>query len=255
MKFIGVDLSAQPKNTSVCVLEWQDNPRVIDVHRPACDEWIIRATDNSVSAIGLDSPFGWPGPFVSFLQGKHKNRSPYPLRNAEADCLKYRVTDRWVRDYFSACGKKVQPLSVATDKLGAVALRCVRLVRCLVEVRGDQSTIFEVYPAASLASWMTVTGSYKASSNKQSAAASRSNRNGIVDKLINNGVDIATFRDRFVASHDDLDALVSALTAAFAFKGKTHLPPTHLTDIAYSEGWIHLPSEPLCALGLLAFDG
>lgn len=245
MKFVGVDLAAQPARTSLCVLNWKGTPRVDAVHRPANDECIIRISETAM-AIGLDSPFGWPRAFVSFVQEGLASAHRAPLANDEADRLKYRATDRWLREQDFAGGRPVRPLSVATDKLGAVALRCVRLVQCLEASRGDRSTIYEVYPAATLARWMTVAGSYK-----KRDSASKAIRRHIISRLVEQGLDLGDWRQTLVASDDDLDALVSALTAALAFAGRTELPlPSHAAS-ARSEGWIHIPSGPLSDLSSL----
>ena len=252
MKFIGVDLAARSKKTSVCVLDWKTTPRVEAIYGPASDECILHATGDDVAAVGIDSPFGWPAPFVSFVQPDQSSRRPCPLSDAEADELKYRSTDLWVRDHFRRRGKSVRPLSVATDKLGAVALRCVRLVQCLTADHGGHSAIYEVYPAASLHHWLPLDSSYKSRSNVKCAAKSKAVRKCIIERL-EQYVDISACGERLVDNDDDLDALVSALTAALAFQGRTHPPPPQLADLAYSEGWIHIPSGPLCDLALLAF--
>lgn len=249
MRFAGVDLAAQPKRTSLCILDWGAAPRVEAVLRPATDEHIIREADKTVSAIGIDCPFGWPDAFVSFIQPGRSSTSCRPLAKHEADFLKYRATDRWLREQsFPVNRKPVRPLSVAADKLGAVALRCVRLVECLVAERGDGRTIYEVYPAASLARWMPLRGSYK-----QATPASKALRRWIVDQLVEQGLDVGAFGETLVASDDDLDALVSALTAALAFSGGTDPPPPHLVQLSKSEGWIHVPSRTGLALAGLNF--
>ena len=250
MKFVGIDLAAQPRNTSMCVLDWRTAPRVQAIHRPATDACIVRAAGNDVAAVGIDSPFGWPRPFLSFIQPDRKLSRPNPLTQADSDRLKYRSTDLWVREHFRSVGKTVRPLSVATDKLGAVALRCIRLLQCLAAIRGRE-TIFEVYPAASLANWVAFKGSYKVSSkNKQAATA---NRRRIVDLFVDHGLDLSTFDETLTNSDDDLDALVSALTAALSFAGRTHPPPPHLVDLAASEGWIQIPIGALLDLEYLSF--
>jgi predicted RNase H-like nuclease len=43
-------------------------------------------------------------------------------------------------------------------------------------------------------------------------------------------------------SDDALDAVVCALTARCAHLGLTTGPPDHLSALASTEGWIHLPS-------------
>ena len=157
MRFVGVDLAAQPTETSLCILDWRATPCIELIQRPAADELIIREAGSTVAAIGLDCPFGWPADFVSFVQQGHSSTTCTPLTKHEADLLKYRATDRWLRKQrFPVSRKPVRPLSVAADKLGTVALRCVRLIQCLAAERGDRRTIYEVYPAASLARWMSL---------------------------------------------------------------------------------------------------
>ena len=238
MKFVGIDLAARPRSTSMCVLDWRTTPRVQAIHRPATDADILGAADNDVAAIGIDSPFGWPLPFLSFIRPDRKPTRPDSLTQADFDRLKYRSTDLWVREHFRSVGKTVRPLSVATDKLGAVALRCIHLVQRLAAIR-RRDTILEVYPAASLATWMALQGSYKASSSDRQAASA--NRRRIVDMFVCHGLDVSTFGEALTSSDDDLDALVSALTAAFSYAGRTHPPPRHLGDLAASEGWIQIP--------------
>lgn len=250
MKFLGIDLAARPRNTSMCVLDWGTAPRVQAIHRPATDSCIVRAAGKDVAAVGIDSPFGWPLPFRSFIQRGRKPSRPDSFMQADSDRLKYRSTDLWVREHFRSLGKTVRPLSVATDKLGAVALRCVHLVQCLAAIRKPE-TILEVYPAASLANWVAFQGSYKASSkNKQAATV---NRRRILDLFVDHGLDLSTFDDLLAKSDDDLDALVSALTAACSIAGRTHPPPPHLVDLAASEGWIQIPIGTLRDLTSLSF--
>ena len=160
MRFVGVDLAAQPERTSICIVDWKATAHVEAVNRPADDERIIRIASGNVVAIGIDSPFGWPEAFVSFVQQGLKHPQHMPLTRDEADRLKYRATDLWLRDKRlpASHNRRVLPLSVSTDKLGAVALRCVRLVQCLESVTENGPTIYEVYPAASLARWMTLDG-------------------------------------------------------------------------------------------------
>ena len=250
MKFIGIDLAARPHNTSMCVLDWRTAPCVQAIHRPATDACILRAVGNDVAAVGIDSPFGWPLPFVSFIQsGRKSSRSDSPTQ-PDPDRLKYRSTDLWVREHFRSVGKTVRPLSVATDTLGAVALRCVRLVQCLAAIR-VRETIFEVYPGASLANWVTFQGSYKVrSTNKQAAT---DNRRRILDLFIDHGLDLSTFDATLANSDDDLDALVSALTAALSHAGRTYPPPPHQADIVASEGRIRIPIGTLPNLKSLSF--
>lgn len=250
MKFIGIDLAARPRNTSMCILDWITAPRVQAIHRPATDDCIVRAASNDVAAVGIDSPFGWPLPFLSFIQPGREPSRPDSLTQADSDRLKYRSTDLWVREHFRSLDKSVRPLSVATDKLGAVALRCVCLVQCLVATRRHES-IFEVYPAASLANWVEFQGSYKVSSRNKRAATA--NRRRILDAFVDHGLDLSTFDESLMNSDDNLDALVSALTAALAVADRTHPPPPHLANLSTSEGWIQVPIGTLLDFKRVSF--
>ena len=68
---------------------------------------------------------------------------------------------------------------------------------------------------------MALQGSYKASSSDKQAATA--NRRRIVDLFVCHGLDVSTFGETLTNSDDDLDALVSALTAALSYAGKTTL--------------------------------
>ena len=65
--------------------------------------------------VGIDSPFGWPAGFVSAVAG-YAEREPWP--DLDADALRYRLTDRLVRDEV-----KLSPLSVSSDRIGVTAWR------------------------------------------------------------------------------------------------------------------------------------
>lgn len=100
-----------------------------------------------------------------------------PLAGHEVNLLKFRATDRWLRDQsFPVSGKAIRPLSVAADKLGAVALRHARLFECLAAERSDGRPPTKL-STASLAPWMSLGGSYK-----QATPASKAPRKRIVDQ-------------------------------------------------------------------------
>ena len=251
VKYVGVDLAAKPKGTSICIVDWGANAQVEALHKPADDERIIRTASGDVAAMGIDCPFGWPKAFVSFVQQGQSCRRGTALTADETDRLKYRATDRWLREkqLGATSNRLVRPLSVSTDKLGAVALRCVHLIKFLEQNRQNRResrpAIYEVYPAASLACWMTLDGSYKKNRNRQKDAAAMGVRRQIIERLADSGLDLGSFREAFVASDDNLDALVSALTAGLASAGRTDPPPENLAHLAASEGWINVPSGSL----------
>lgn len=250
MKFVGIDLAARPKRTSLCVVDWTSGPRIEELSSGIDDDRICGIAER-VAALGIDSPFGWPEPFISFIRHANDRTTAPSFKTAE---LRMRGTDLWVRshlaDHQPKLPRPVQPLSVSTDKLGSVALRCVHLLERLAARKVARTRIYKVYPAASLAKWcLNGGGSYKRNTD-----ASQEVRRIILQRLVDQGVDVGDFRHQLVTRHDDLDALISALTAALAYADKTVAPPPELADHAKLEGWIHIPRGSLDQLRALQFD-
>ena len=105
MRFLGIDLAAKPEKTSVCILDWTDRPHVTGIRRPATDQLVRELAAEDVATIGIDSPFGWPDRFLSFIQPNHGVQEPRPLTDAEAEFLKYRQAHN-VRCGFECRGKR-----------------------------------------------------------------------------------------------------------------------------------------------------
>ena len=117
-------------------------------------------------------------------------------------------------------------------------LRCVHLLERLAARKVARTRIYEVYPAASLAKWCLNGGEILQAEHRRRLKKSR---RIILQRLVDQGVDVGDFRHQLVTRHDDLDALISALTAALAYADKTVAPPPELADHAKLEGWIHIP--------------
>jgi hypothetical protein len=167
---------------------------------------------------------------------------------AERTPLRYRLTDLRTRELV---GGRL-PLSVSTDLLGVVGLRCALLQqRWADEVWGSPAprdgsgVLSETYPAAAFTAWGIDATGYKARHRPDEARAAR---RLIVDRL---AADTATWlavddiADRCVESDHVLDALVCALVACAVGAGTTHRPGDDEREVARREGWIHIPAEPL----------
>lgn len=160
MRTLGLDLASKPKKTAICEIEWRDDAATVtNVRFNVSDEVILgrvaelrcaKAKGNADFAIGIDSPFGWPQPFVAFLNRVDSRDKPFSVWDADvAKTLCYRLTDLHVKECLG-----LVPLSVSADKIARPAMRCSRLLWELgVTDRSGANGVFEVYPSAALKAW------------------------------------------------------------------------------------------------------
>lgn len=251
-KTIGIDLAAAPRRTSACTLSWAPDGLEIEFLRPADDDALVDLIKTGLK-VGLDCPLGWPRDFLALVTA-HSEHAELPAvhtfepiqKDKALNPLTHRLTDHltWV-----SSGAR-PPLSVSTNLLGVVALRAARLLDRLSRAgipvdRSGDGNVAEVYPAAALSAWGLVDPeSYK----KPNATGVRER---IIDRL-ESGLG-AKFkpaaRERCIARHDDLDAVLCALVARSIELGQTRRPETQdEMDRARAEGWIHVPTSSLASL-------
>jgi predicted nuclease with RNAse H fold len=141
---VGVDLSTTKGNRGVVTIDWSTQPVTVTAHRDKRDlDSIVELAELGTTAI--DAPFGWPAPFVEFVQdptGFHEQMIDSEYENYSRD-LRLRTTDRWVKEKYP----DLNPLSVSMDKLGATAVVCGAL-RERIRKSGCQQDIIEAYPKA-----------------------------------------------------------------------------------------------------------
>ncbi|MFF0474686.1 DUF429 domain-containing protein [Streptomyces sp. NPDC004284] len=248
MVTVGIDLAGYTNTTGACRVTWADAPRVELL--PARDDEDLLAAMRSADRTGLDAPLGWPIAFAALL-GAHRAgaalpvRARYPMsedgRPGVGSRFTHRLTDDVAWKRTGARGQR--PLSVSTDKLGAVALRAADLMERLADggpalPRDGSGPVLEVYPAYALLQWgLAQAGTYKGKKGGPARAV-------IVPALEEGlGLDLpAPVRERCLRSDHDLDALVSAVVARAAALGFTHPPETDEERAAAAvEGWMHLP--------------
>lgn len=237
MKVLGIDLAAQPERTGIVVLEVRaDRPSLVPVREPASDDTLVELAA-TVDVVGIDAPLGWPVNFVAAVSA-HERLKPW-LGKVDRSELCFRRTDEHVKQRTGRW-----PLSVSTDKLGIVAMRCALLQeRFAAEAWGGQrqprdgsGRLVETYPAGALHVWGLPRTGYKGKEE-----GPRSVRAAIVEG-IQGLVDLGELREESIASDDTLDAVVSALIAWMAASGRTMAPDNEEAErLAAVEGWIHLP--------------
>ena len=237
LRVVGVDLASQPKKSSLCVIDWTDRPRVVELVRPVGDDVIV-AQAATADAIGIDCPFGWPSSFVETVRRHHEGEPVTDVVSTPRD-LRLRTTDQWIRTHHVPR----DPLSVSTDRLGIVALRGIRILERLAGPGADRSGaagVYETYPGGSLATWGLPSTGYK-------DEAGTGTRRIIVAALADH-IDLAGTAERLVAADDDLDAVITAVVAGLAHLGLTSSAPPEHREVARVEGWIHVPVVALDAL-------
>jgi hypothetical protein len=257
---IGIDLAAQPAGTAVCLLRWAPDGRgmVAKITVGHSNESLLQMmVDREVSRLAIDSPFGWPTEFIDEITSYTRSNDVVEVADLEDHRrrLRLRATDREVQETLG-----LTPLSVSTDRIGIVALRCARLLASYWAATGEtpdragRGRILEVYPAAALRQWRLAPtkngqdpGTYKGATS-----GARRRRRRIVGDLARYGdgwLELSNeIADECEESDDALDALICALVARAADEGQ-------LIDIsdperAAQEGWIRLPvDQPISVLG------
>lgn len=247
MRTVGVDLSAEPAGTAIAILDWDDRGSAsATVTRGATDAQILAALSGADRA-AVDCPLGWPEPFVEFLTA---HRGGHVLAPVDSSGVEWRRTlSRRATDL--ACYKStgVTPLSVAADRIAAVAMRGAGLLGALAEKgqsvdRAGSGLLVETYPAAALASWGLPFQRYKRAGNV-AALEELVTRLQIKVPSLRLGESEPLCR----SSDDAFDAVVCALVARAASLGLVTAPPPELVATAAREGWIVLPVAALDRLG------
>jgi predicted nuclease with RNAse H fold len=246
MLTVGVDLSAEEPRTWMASISWhRASAEVIALESNVSNQRIIEAS-RTADKVGIDCPFGWPVPFVDFvqehLQGDVHVRDGQPI--AWRRELAYRSTDRFVTNETG-----LRPLSVAADRIAHPAMRCAALLSDMraanvpVDRSGVQGRVVEVYPAGSLKVWNLIHRGYKRLANVASL-------DSLVAELLTAApwLHLGAYEMHCRRTDDAFDAVVAALSARAAALGLTWPPPPSLADTATREGWIALPRENTLAL-------
>ncbi len=257
---LGIDLAAQPPGTAACLIRWEHSgqgflERVADGLEN--EELMGMMSDPLISRVGIDSPFGWPIEFVTEISRFTQLGTVPETEDLEQHRrrLRLRATDREIQATLG-----LTPLSVSTDRIGVVALRCARLLADYWATSGEtpdrsgNGRLLEVYPAAALRQWRLAPareqhdpGTYKGAS-----PGALRRRQRILRAITNYGRDWLEIQPELAEDCErndhKLDALVCALVARAA--DNDQLVEISDPDRAASEGWIRLPrGQPLSLLG------
>jgi predicted nuclease with RNAse H fold len=245
VRTLGIDLAAQPANTSACVIDWsQEVPTVTELGSGLNDDELLDAITLADKA-GIDAPFGWPDAFVEAIAA-HRNRSAWPGRSEDQDVYRFHLSFRETDRRLIESGAR-RPLSVSTDLIGVVAMRCAYLLDRLAAQgdpvdRAGSGKVIEAYPAPALTAWGLSATGYKS----RVGAARLPELLGQLEEGVG-GLELSSLQRELAGSdHNCFDALVCSLVARAAGLGLTQAPgPGEQSDRASREGWIHVPTNPL----------
>jgi predicted nuclease with RNAse H fold len=248
MLTLGIDLAAQPRGTGACLIEWSgDGATTRKLGIGLDDEALLGLIDEADKA-GIDAPLGWPDEFVDAVVA-HRDRADWPGRGRDQDSFRFHLAFRETDRRLIAGGVR-RPLSVSTDLIGVVAMRCANLLDELA-ARGEpvdragSGRVVEVYPAPALAAWGINATGYKSRAGSGRLPALLDAVEEAVGGL---GLDPEQ-RDLATSNHNCFDAIIASLVARAAALGLTFGPePGTEADKAAREGWIHLPTNPLSDL-------
>lgn len=226
MRTLGVDLASAAENTAWCLLEWREGEaEVVDLQLGADDAALVEAARRA-DHVGVDAPCGWPRAFVQML-----HEAPKPMSwPADRDALRYRATDHFVK---AVTG--LWPLSVSSDLIGVVAMRCRGLLARLAEAQQD---CLEVYPAAALHQWGVPARGYKGK-KCQEALGER------LDAVLAAApwLSLAAEFEALARTTDDaFDALLASLAVRAHHAGHVLVEHACPDEDAADEGWIVLPA-------------
>ncbi|HSH22026.1 MAG TPA: DUF429 domain-containing protein [Candidatus Caenarcaniphilales bacterium] len=243
VRTLGIDLASQASQTAACAVVWAAGGARVESIESGLDDGQLWARMDQADLTGIDAPFGWPIPFVEWLVRSHggdldsNSGAVVPAWDADhVRRLRFRLTDYAVRERTGRW-----PLSVATDLISIVAMRCTGLLQGSgVQDKLGGDGVVEVYPALALRVWGLPALGYKGAGN--AAMRERVLRDGLLARcpwLVMTDADIA----RCIRSDHMLDAFVASLVArCFGVELVEPIPETD-REIARREGWIVIPTR------------
>jgi predicted nuclease with RNAse H fold len=235
---IGVDCAVNPKNIGLALGEWKEGRlsvlEVMSADQVACvaqkiADWINQGPPK---LLAFDAPLGWPQPLGAVLVN-HQAGLPIEI---EPNQLFRRNTDRFVK-------KKVgkQSLDVGADRIARTAHAALKLLSeirtltgCNIPLAWDmelqETSVIEVYPAATLTQYGIRASGYKAKSDQRE-------RREIISHLYSH-LFLPENTDILEEDADCLDAVVCLLAARDFLTGQAAAPEPGFLPIVEKEGWI-----------------
>ncbi len=235
MNIIGIDCATQPGKTGLALGEWDGrNCRILEVAPGSRSHSPVDITLNWLTdvpaLIALDAPLGWPIDMGRRLSN-HQAGDPIVI---QPDSFFSRETDRFVREKISK-----RPLEVGAARIARTAHASLEFLRILRIRTGleiplawdpdiQQTSVIEVYPAATLISHRIKSEGYK----RKDQAAARKEILTVISKLLQIPENFPGLEN----NADILDAVICILAGVDFLRGDVYIPDD--LDKAVKEGWI-----------------
>ena len=99
MRSLAIDLAAEPAGTAAFEIGWSEGTARGVLHGGELDDRRLLELIGAADKVGIDCPFGWPGPFVEAVV-THGDEAVWPGRGRLGAgfrrSLRYRLTDEVV---------------------------------------------------------------------------------------------------------------------------------------------------------------
>jgi hypothetical protein len=248
VRTLGIDLAAQNENTATCVIEWETASALVAAPVLATKgtdlRWLVELA-GAADVVGIDASFGFPEAVVEALPTWADGGR---WSGATTDELRFRITDRFVRDLTT-----LSPLSASSNLIAITAWRCAAFLDLLRDgsmplCRLGDDSVYEVYPGAALTRWDFERGGYKTRGNAAAHKEQRLARERPVTALTERApwLDLTLAEEVCIESDDALDSVIAALVARAAATRRTIGPDAadeHEQEVIAREGWIHVPKS------------
>lgn len=265
MKTLGIDLSTEPAETGVCLIEWEaDVPRASfpGYDKKRDNELLLGLMgDDQCACTAIDAPFGWPEQFREALNAYACEDRWERWRGTEGfdfdkkrSWLGRRRTDYFIYKKTEEKGAALTPFSVGASLFSATAMRCAELLVDYYKDKGElkrvDGPVVETYPAAARVRWQCAAS--PASADKPSGRSDRAWRYAwfcLIKRECK--LELPPKERSRVAQQKgghDFDALICALVARAAGRAGTFPPSKGDEQRAKREGWIHMPKCSLSDL-------
>ena len=97
MRTLGIDLAAQPANTSACTIDWGPGRPIVSGLRSGLDDDTLLDAIEGADKVAIDAPFGWPDEFVEAVSA-HRNRAGWPGRGEDQDIYRFQPVEFGMKD-------------------------------------------------------------------------------------------------------------------------------------------------------------
>jgi hypothetical protein len=271
LRTLGIAYSHTTGRATCCAIRWAGQLAMVELPRLGqLDPVLLDEMDRADWTAVTGAPFGWPDDLLDAIatfaeSGRWPTRSP-------ADRMRYRETDRFVRDLLRSEHRVTIELPAATSRESTIATwRVAQLITAHAKRTGRSldrigvpcptgldgppdlprgrvqfppGGVIETNVSAALAAWGLPHDGYATTTPADNHRA-RTRRAAILAQLEHDAdawlILTDDVRQMCTSCDDALDALVAALVACATATDATIRPTVQQRGAARREGWMHVP--------------